>query len=414
MLLLCIGCTVFFFLSGTFSSPRYPPFVPMSKFPRKIWQSWKVNPLRFETRDSERALSWTTKNPKYRWEVLTDENAENYVEEHFGPSGFKRPDIVSTFKSLSSLRIIQADLLRYLIMYAEGGVYADIDVEAIRPIDQFVPKRFNERNVNMIIGVETDEPDFKDHPILGSKATSFCQWTFMCKPRLPVMMKLIENIMVWINELSQQQGKPIEELELGFDEVLSGTGPSAFTDAILTEMSILTGEKLTWDTFHDLEESQLVGGILVLTSEAFAAGTGHSKSGNHGGRAALVKHHFHASSWTTNHPRYKHPIYGEVEKCNWDPECVALWDANTAFFHSLPEEQQLQMISIKDSMKLEEALANPNTQSSPQPNLGPPAGMPPPLPAADTDDSAIVLPIPELQVPLAQPPLEDGKPEIGP
>ncbi len=37
-----------------------------------------------------------------------------------------------------------------------------------------------------------------------------------------------------------------------------------------------------------------------------------------------------------------------MEKCNWDPECVALWDTNTAFFESLPEEDQLRMIAIKD------------------------------------------------------------------
>lgn len=37
-----------------------------------------------------------------------------------------------------------------------------------------------------------------------------------------------------------------------------------------------------------------------------------------------------------------------MEKCNWDPECVALWDANTAFFENLPEEDQLKMIAIKD------------------------------------------------------------------
>jgi hypothetical protein len=37
-----------------------------------------------------------------------------------------------------------------------------------------------------------------------------------------------------------------------------------------------------------------------------------------------------------------------VEKCNWDPECVALWDTNTKFFEALPEEDQLKMIAIKD------------------------------------------------------------------
>ena len=367
--ILCIACGVVFLISHTFGGTRYPSFVPMQKFPRKIWQSWKVEPFRFEDRDVERARTWTIKNPRYRYEVLTDDNTMDYVEQHFGPSGYNRPDIVSTYRSLNA-RIIQADLLRYLVMYVEGGLYTDIDVEAIRPVDQFIPKRFNERDVNMVIGVETDEPDFKDHPILGSKAQSFCQWTFVCKPRLPVMMRLVDNILLWLGELAQQQNKPISDIQLDFDDVLSGTGPSAFTEAILAQMSIDTGETITWEDFHDLEESKLVGGVLVLPSEAFAAGTGHSQSGNHGGRAALVRHHFHASSWPSQHPRYKHPIYGEIERCNWDIECVKLWDANTAFFAALPEEEQLKMIAIKD---LDMQRTTPDPEEA---KIGPPAGHP--------------------------------------
>ncbi len=295
----------------------------------------------------ERARTWTTKNPGHRYEVLTDRNAQGYVEQHFGPSGFNRPDIVHTYQSLNA-KIIKSDLLRYLVMYVEGGVYADIDVEAIRPVKHFIPRRFDEREVDMVIGVETDEPHYSTHPILGQKSESFCQWTFMCKPRLPVMMRLIENILKWLYDLSLKQNKPISELELDFDEVISGTGPSAFTRAILAEISRTVGEETTWDSFHDLTEPVLVGGILVLSAEAFAAGTGHSNSGNHGGKGALVKHHFHASSWPTNHPRFKHPIYGEVEKCNWDEECVKLWDANTAFFDALPEQDRLKIIALKE------------------------------------------------------------------
>jgi len=334
-------------LFGSVAKPLSPAH--LENFPRKIWQSWKVDPTRFENRDIERARSWTTKNPSHRYEVLTDAGADSYVEEHFGPSGLNRPDIVLTYQSLTA-KIIKSDLLRYLIMYVEGGVYADIDVEAIKPIKSFIPKRFDERDIDMVIGVEVDEPAFFDHPVLGSKSRSFCQWTFMCKPRLPVMMRLIENIMLWLHDLSLKQGKPISDLYLDFNEVISGTGPSAFTTAILAEISKSTGETTTWDTFNGLTEAKLVGGVLVLTVEAFAAGTGHSESGNHGGKGAMVKHHFHASSWPSNHPRFKHPVYGEVERCNWNVECVKLWDANTAFFNALPEQERLKIIALKESI----------------------------------------------------------------
>jgi mannosyltransferase OCH1-like enzyme len=325
-----------------FSSPK-----AMDQFPRKIWQTWKVDPLGFEERDLTVARTWTQKNPGHRYEVLTDNNDLYYVETHFGPTGLNRPDIVYMYRSLT-LKIIKADFLRYLIMYVEGGIYADIDVEALRPIERFIPDRYNERDVEMIIGVEIDQPDFKDHPVLGKKSESFCQWTFMSKPGLPVMMRLVDDIVKWLNDVSKKQKVPVSEIVLDFDEVISGTGPSAFTSAVLAEMSIKAGRTVTWKDFHNLSESKLVGGVLVLTVEAFAAGQGHSDSGNHNARTALVKHRYHASGWPTTHHRYKHPVFGEVEKCNWDPECIKIWDYSKAAFEQLSLEEQAKQIQEKE------------------------------------------------------------------
>jgi mannosyltransferase OCH1-like enzyme len=318
--------------------------------PRKIWQTWKTGPLAFEQRDSDAAKTWPAKNPSYRYEVLTDDNAIQYVEWHYGPHGFNRPDIVDLYRELN-ITIIRADLLRYLVMYAEGGVYADIDVECLRPVHRFIPERYNEHDVDMIVGVEIDEPAFGNHPILGSKCKSFCQWTFAAKPRLPVMMRLVENIQEWIHELARQKGVPIGQLELDFNEVISGTGPSAFTQAILQQMTAQNhGVPVTWDSFHNLVESRLVNGILVLNVEAFAAGQGHSDSGNHDSRGALVKHHYHASGWPSRHPRLNHPMYGEVEKCNWKPDCVAKWDKDVAEWETLSKEEQEKRVASKPAL----------------------------------------------------------------
>ncbi|RKF75698.1 putative glycosyltransferase HOC1 [Golovinomyces cichoracearum] len=327
---------------------QYNPFaVTGTKFPRKIWQSWKVDALQLGETELNRARSWTSKNPGYRYEMLTDGNDMDYVEHHFGPAGLNRQDIVYTYRTLNA-KIVKADLLRYLIMYVEGGLYADIDVEALRPIDRFVPERWNEKDIDMIIGVEIDMPHYSDHPILGPKSKSFCQWTFMCKPRLPVMMRLIENIIAWLNLLSRKQKLPISELRLDFNEVITGTGPSAFTDAILADMRMRTGKDIQWDMFHDMIETKLVGGVLILTVEAFAAGQGHSDSGTHDAKTALVKHHYHASNWPKAHPRHNHPAYGEVEACNWNRECVDKWDADTAAFPNLPEEEKKKLIAKKE------------------------------------------------------------------
>jgi mannosyltransferase OCH1-like enzyme len=352
---MCGVCILFIFylswsnsLSAMGDDIVYKATLRTGQFPRKIWQTWRVDPLTFEEKYLSIAHTWIEKNPGYRYEVLTDENDLYYVEAHFGPAGLNRPDIVHVYKSLTA-KIVKADLLRYLVMYVEGGVYTDIDVEALRPIGRFIPDRFDEKDVDMVIGVEIDEPEWSDHPILGSKSESFCQWTFMAKPRLRLLMKLIDGIVDWLLETSRNQGVSIANIQLNFDEVLSGTGPSAFTKAVLADMSARSGQTVTWKAFHNLAESKLISGILVLIVEAFAAGQGHSDSGNHNARSALVKHHYHASLWPKSHPRFNHPMYGEIEECNWDESCIRAWDENVKTFDSLSEDEQIRQIATKEA-----------------------------------------------------------------
>lgn len=325
--------------------PQPPPPQRGSTFPQKIWQTWKNDPLKWGIKDTITAKSWLEKNPHMRYEVVTDTNEMTYIQEHFGPNGFNRPDIIEFYRSLN-LPIIKADLLRYMIMYAEGGVYADIDVEALKPMHRFFPERFNENDYDLIVGVEIDQPEFENHPILGKKSKSFCQWTIISRPRQPVMLKLVENIMTWLKGVAREQGVPISQVELDFDQVIIGTGPSAFTTALLKEMTKVEKRKKTisWDEFHNLDESKIVGRVLVLNVEAFCAGQGHSDSGNHASRGALVKHHYHASNWPSRHRRFSHPAYGQVENCNWSPSCVRNWDANVKAFETLPEEEKQQKI----------------------------------------------------------------------
>ncbi|KAK7911495.1 family 32 glycosyltransferase [Apiospora marii] len=368
---ICI-CLVFLFLNADVlpSSPKRPNVFSKrhtktnpkqlaetlegTKFPRKIWQTWKTDPYSFDERDLSTAKTWTVKNPEYRYEVLTDNNDLGYVEDKFGPNGFDRTDIVDMYRTVNAT-IIKADLLRYLIMYAEGGVYADIDVEDLRPVHKFIPERYREQDIDMVIGVEIDQPEFQGHAILGKKSQSFCQWTFMAKPQLPVMLKLVENIMNWLNDIAESQHVPVSEIVLNFDQVISGTGPSAFTLAILDYMN--EQEKasakaagrskpgpITWHDFHDLDESKVVSRILVQNVEVFAAGQGHSDSGNHDSRGAMVKHHYHASNWPSRHARFAHPVYGEVERCNWNADCVRRWDEDIAAFNMLSPEEQKKKI----------------------------------------------------------------------
>ncbi|KAF9782550.1 hypothetical protein IL306_011662 [Fusarium sp. DS 682] len=282
----------------------------------------------------ERVKSWTEANPEWRWEVLTHATALGYVESHFGPHALNRPDIVEFFKKIES-RIIKADLLRYLVMYVEGGLYADIDVEALKPIREFIPDGFDEGDIDVVIGVETDEPDFKDHPILGGLSRSFVQWTFLCKPKLPIMMRIVESLMTNIQQLVKEQGVPLFEVKLDFYQIIGNSGPGLFTSLIMQHMQEISNQKepITWDTFHHLDQPKLASRVLVLPVKAFAACQTHSRSGKtYKIPEALIKHHYGASNWTDWHPRYKHPVYGFVEDCLFNTTCVRQWEKNVKVY----------------------------------------------------------------------------------
>jgi hypothetical protein len=78
------------------------------------------------------------------------------------------------------------------------------------------------RSINLI---------FSEHSILGPKSMLFCQRTLMSKPRVPTWLYLVDSIVRWLNEVFEAQNRPISDIELSFDEVIGGTGPSAFTMA---------------------------------------------------------------------------------------------------------------------------------------------------------------------------------------
>ena len=161
------ACVFFVVLQQTLRLFQRPKIIKPDTIPQKIWQSWKVDALHFEDRDLDRARTWARKNPNHRYELLTDNNAIPYVQQAFGcgPGGLCRPDIVNTYNALNdNLKIIQADLLRYIIMYVDGGLWADIDVEAIQSIRTFIPRALDQRDIDMVIGIETDEPDLASHP----------------------------------------------------------------------------------------------------------------------------------------------------------------------------------------------------------------------------------------------------------
>ncbi len=156
-----------------------PPLLPASSIPKKIW--YKLGPRGL----SDAARGWTDSciqaNPSYRAEFMTDESADAWVQETFAG----RPDIVEAYLGLS-VPILKADILRYLLLFAEGGIWSDLDVSCNGvPIDEWVPPEYKDGAGVVWAGSSTW--GWGDNVL-----RQLASWTIMARPGSPHIWAVVE------------------------------------------------------------------------------------------------------------------------------------------------------------------------------------------------------------------------------
>lgn len=96
--------------------------------PRIIHQTWKVEKLPASLHTMVK--SWEQNHPDWEYWFWTDENLWELVQKKF-------PEYMGLFTSYPT-DIERVDVARYMILYEYGGVYADLDVESLKPLDELV------------------------------------------------------------------------------------------------------------------------------------------------------------------------------------------------------------------------------------------------------------------------------------
>lgn len=87
---------------------------------------------------------------------------------------------------------MRSDILRYLYLYLEGGVYSDIDTVALKPINDWVPPEFRDR-ARLIVGIEYDRRDNDYGWAEIPHWVQFCQWTIAAAPHHPVFISMVDR-----------------------------------------------------------------------------------------------------------------------------------------------------------------------------------------------------------------------------
>ncbi|MCJ1338470.1 hypothetical protein MMC09_003758 [Bachmanniomyces sp. S44760] len=264
-----------------------------TEFPRKIWQTSKTSVAGLDHNDRMAIMSWTKMNQKWRYEIITQYTAESYVWEKFR----HRPDIIEAFTDLQD-PILRADLVRYLVLLSDGGIYSDIDTKALKPIEDWIPFEYKSET-NIVVGIEYDS--------LGGMRwvdwtldLQFTTWSILAKPGHPLLELTIEKVINKLRRLATKQDRTLSELHPDHHEVLDTTGPALFTEAIFSYISHSTGTNFTHMNVTGLLSPKLFSDILILPITAFGNSQSHSNAGSEEEDEALVRHLF-KGSWKGDH-----------------------------------------------------------------------------------------------------------------
>ncbi|KAK2613382.1 hypothetical protein N8I77_000300 [Diaporthe amygdali] len=253
--------------------------------PKRIW--YKLGPKGKSQQIEEWTQSCIKQNPTYRYEFFSDPSADYWVEKTFSAS---RPDIVEAYLSLT-VPILKADLLRYLLLYVEGGVWSDLDVscEGI-PIDEWIPDE-HRSETNLLVGWEFDAGWNWEY------THEFASWTILSKPGVPHMLMVIDDIMDSIHQSTAEANVTIAELTMEIvGDIVDYTGPRRMTRSILKSLERALGQPIGREMIENIRDPVRVLDVTILPGYAFANLTNKFEEADGPVGPTLVSHHY-AGTW---------------------------------------------------------------------------------------------------------------------
>lgn len=273
--------------------------------PKKLW--FKLGPKGLNDKTRKWTETCIRQNPSYEPRYLTDAEADAFVNARFAG----RPDIVDTYNALT-VPILKADTLRYLLLYAEGGVWLDTDAscEGI-PIDEWgvatagprnttttttkTPPptqtlRDRRRRASLVVGWEFDvglDYEFQ---------RQFVTWAVAAKKGSPRLLAVVDDVVASLGATARRQGLGVAQLNMtNIPDVVDLTGPVRFAKSVLRSLGLDRGGREK--AYHQLLEPALVEDVLILPGYALAASMNrYPPEDQDRVGPALVVHHY-AGSW---------------------------------------------------------------------------------------------------------------------
>ncbi len=167
--------------------------------PKIIHQTWKDENIPSEWQTF--SLTWKKFNPQWDYILWTNESSRLFVKEYY-------PDFLSVYDNYP-FDIQRADAIRYLVLHHFGGLYVDLDMECLQPIEPLLTGK------SFVVGLEPQQ---------------HASWQNIDKMICNAFMASIKNHALLVEIIhTMKYTKTTETLH---NDVMATTGPLMLTDVI--------------------------------------------------------------------------------------------------------------------------------------------------------------------------------------
>eukprot|EP00879_Flechtneria_rotunda_P001545 GHRR01001703.1.p1 GENE.GHRR01001703.1~~GHRR01001703.1.p1 ORF type:complete len:752 (+),score=308.39 GHRR01001703.1:312-2567(+) len=186
--------------------------------------------------------SWAYHNPGYSLMLFDDNDVREFMTTYY-------PELLPTFDGLGS-QVERTDMWRYLVLCRLGGVYADSDVVAARPIDTWA------QDAGLLVGIENvfttpEEAKRRDY----TRQVQMVQWAIAAHTGHPVVCRMGQYV---ADHVAQEAAGDFVDPDRDH-AILERTGPGIWSSSVhnyIREQGAISIEQLV--------AGGLVGDVRVL------------------------------------------------------------------------------------------------------------------------------------------------------
>ncbi len=171
--------------------------------PHIIHQTWDTHAIPREF--APWIQSWSKHHPQWEYWLWTPDDVQLLLSTYY-PEYLK---LYQTYKSMQQ----KANIMRYFIMYHFGGVYADLDLESLKPMDPWTYKHY------CILPQET----YVHSLLLSFRKRANAMLTLLaCRPRHPYYKLAIEGLTSYSQLTHKEKLLYVDDVYIAYNTSLKG------------------------------------------------------------------------------------------------------------------------------------------------------------------------------------------------